>query len=201
MSTCNLESDHPSCKHVVTLKSNYCSWPAWPWRQRHYNPSKWRELLAQQHSITILQSRIYSIQDSCWLTVLTSHVWDVTVCISKGADVWGEGITSICMANHDTHHHTPADCNPRYSNNTTSTWIKIDQLDVTYFIISLFNAQHVLNVSTTILRSLWLICWVISWVVLLWFNVCWCYSVVRLGWCSMLRQAEALVLSRWCTVQ
>ena len=36
-------------------------------------------------------------------------------------------------------------------------WIKIDQLDVTYFIISLFNAQHVSNVSTSILRSLRLI--------------------------------------------
>ena len=73
-------------------------------------------------------------------------------------------------------------------------WIKRDQLDVTCFIISLFNAQHVSNVSTSILRSLRLICWVISWVVLLWFDVCWCYGVVRLGWCGILMQAEALVL-------
>ena len=36
--------------------------------------------------------------------------------------------------------------------------IKIDQLDVTCFIISLFTAQHVSNVSTSILRSLRLIC-------------------------------------------
>jgi len=36
-----------------------------------------------------------------------------------------------------------------------------------------------------------LICWVISWVVLLWFDVCWCYGVVRLGWCGILMQAEA----------
>jgi hypothetical protein len=35
--------------------------------------------------------------------------------------------------------------------------IKIDQLDVTYFIISLFTAQHVSNVTTSILRSLRLI--------------------------------------------
>ena len=41
------------------------------------------------------------------------------------------------------------------------SWIKRDQLDVTCFIISLFNAQHVSDVSTSILRSLWLICWVI----------------------------------------
>ena len=58
------------------------------------------------------------------------------------------------------------------------SWIKIDQLDVTCFIISLFNAQHVSDVSTSILRSLRLICWVISWVVLLWFDLCWCYGVV-----------------------
>ena len=37
------------------------------------------------------------------------------------------------------------------------SWIKGDQLDVTCFIISLFNAQHVSNVSTSILRSLRLI--------------------------------------------
>ena len=35
--------------------------------------------------------------------------------------------------------------------------MKIDQLDVTCFIISLFTAQHVSNVSTSILRSLRLI--------------------------------------------
>ena len=29
-------------------------------------------------------------------------------------------------------------------------------------------------------------------VVLLWFDVCWCYGVVRLGWCGNLMQAEAL---------
>ena len=33
-------------------------------------------------------------------------------------------------------------------------WIKIDQLYVTCFIISLFNAQHISNVSTSIFRSL-----------------------------------------------
>ena len=72
------------------------------------------------------------------------------------------------------------------------SWIKRDQLDVTCFITSLFNAQHVSNVSTSILRSLRLICWVISCVVLLWFDVCWCYSVVRLGWCGILMQVEEL---------
>ena len=28
-------------------------------------------------------------------------------------------------------------------------------------------------------------------VVLLWFDVCWCYFVVWLGWCGILMQAEA----------
>ena len=47
-------------------------------------------------------------------------------------------------------------------NLTVSSWTKRDQLDVTCFIISLFNVQHVLDVNISILRSLWLICWVIS---------------------------------------
>jgi len=37
------------------------------------------------------------------------------------------------------------------------SWIKIDQLDVTCFIISLFTAQHDSKVSTSIFRSLRLI--------------------------------------------
>jgi hypothetical protein len=66
--------------------------------------------------------------------------------------------------------------------------------DVTCFIISLFNAQQVLDVNTSILRSLWLICWVISCVVLLWFDVCWCYGVVRLGWCFVVSLRGAVIL-------
>jgi len=73
------------------------------------------------------------------------------------------------------------------------SWIKRDQLDVTCFIISLFNAQNVSDVNTSILRSLRVICWVISWVVLLWFDGCWCYVVVWLGWCGIRIQAEALL--------
>ena len=38
-------------------------------------------------------------------------------------------------------------------NNFIHSWIKIDHLDVTCFIISLFTAQHVSNVSTSIFRS------------------------------------------------
>jgi len=74
----NLESDHPACKNVLT---------AWPRIQRHYNPSKWCKLLVQQHSLTILRTGIYSIQDSCWPRTLRSHVGDVMVCSLTGVDV------------------------------------------------------------------------------------------------------------------
>ena len=73
------------------------------------------------------------------------------------------------------------------------SWIKRDQFDVTCFFISLFNVQHVSDVNTSMLMSLRLICWVISWVVLLWFDVCWCYVVVCLGWCGIRMQAEAVL--------
>ena len=80
-----------------------------------------------------------------------------------------------------------------FGNLLTNCWIKRDQLDVTCFIISLFNAQHVSDVNTSILRSLRLILWVISWVVLLWFDVRWCYVVVWLGWCGIRMQASACI--------
>ena len=44
------------------------------------------------------------------------------------------------------------------------SWKKRNQLNVACFIISLFTVQHVSDVNTSILRSLRLICWVISWV-------------------------------------
>ena len=42
------------------------------------------------------------------------------------------------------------------------------------------------------LQELGTYCGFISCVVLLWFDVCWCYGVVRLGWCGILMQAEAV---------
>ena len=38
-------------------------------------------------------------------------------------------------------------------------------------------------------------CGFISCVVLLWFDVCWCYGAVRLGWCGILKQAEAVLIT------
>jgi hypothetical protein len=81
-------------------------------------------------------------------------------------------------------------------NGVLDSWIKGDELDVTSFFISLFNAQHVSDINTFILRNLRLICWVIPWFVLLWYDVCGCYGVVRLGWCGILMQAEALLVFR-----
>ena len=49
-----------------------------------------------------------------------------------------------------------------------------------------------LNMFRMFSTSILLICCVISRVVLLWYDVCWCYGVVRLGWCGILIQAEAL---------
>jgi len=58
------------------------------------------------------------------------------------------------------------------------SWVKRDQLDFTCFIISLFNAQHVSDVNTSILRSLRLICWVISWLCI---DLVRCVLVLRCG--------------------
>ena len=46
-----------------------------------------------------------------------------------------------------------------------NNWVKRDQLDGTCFVITLFSAQHVSDVNTSILRSLQLIRRVTSWVV------------------------------------
>ena len=56
--------------------------------------------------------------------------------------------------------------------------------------LALFFAQRVSSASTFIFRSLRL-CVGVG--ILLWFDVCWRYGVVRLGWCGILIQAEALV--------
>ena len=68
-----------------------------------------------------------------------------------------------------------------------------NQLDVTCFIISLFTAQHVSNVSTSIFKSLRLIVDLFHVLYCSGFYVCWCYGVVRLGWCGILMQAEAVL--------
>jgi hypothetical protein len=62
------------------------------------------------------------------------------------------------------------------------------------FFISLFNAQRVSDVNTSILRSLRLIVDLFHGLCVPWYDVCWCYGVVRLGWCGIRMQVETLVL-------
>ena len=61
-------------------------------------------------------------------------------------------------------------------------------MSLAFFFISLFPAQRVSDVNTSILRSLRIICGVISWDVLLWYDACWCYVVVWLWWCGIRMQ-------------
>ena len=74
--------------------------------------------------------------------------------------------------------------------------VKRNQLDTTCFIITLFRAQHVSDVNTSIVRSLRLIrsyfmgC--------IWFGVCWRSISVWLWWCGIRMQAEALFW--WCGI-
>ena len=53
-------------------------------------------------------------------------------------------------------------------------------------LVLFFAVQHVSNASIFIFRSLRLCVGI-----LLWFDVCWRYGVVRLGWCGTHTQSEA----------
>jgi len=105
---------------------------------------------------------------------LWMHTWNQPTYIltqHEHRDLWLNGFRS----SYPKPVHVCTRCTDSYVYRTVhhlDSWIKRDQLDVTCFIISLFNAQHVSGVNTSIVRSLRLICWVISWVVLLWFDVC-----------------------------
>ena len=75
-----------------------------------------------------------------------------------GSSVLPKSATYTHQQRHDQymqpHHHW---FNHTLMNHNFTSWIKIDQLDVTCFIISLFTVQRVSNVSTAIFRSLRLI--------------------------------------------
>ena len=54
-------------------------WPTWSWQWRHYNPLKHQELLAPWHSITSLNTRIFSntavrTSNLTWWTYYTRKV-------------------------------------------------------------------------------------------------------------------------------
>ena len=61
-------------------------------------------------------------------------------------------------------------------------------------LLFLYLMLNVLRMLISHPEDLAIICWVISWVVLLWFDVCWCYVVVWLWWCGIRMQAAALGL-------
>ena len=65
-------------------------------------------------------------------------------------------------------------------------WIKRDQLDVTCYFISLFNAQYVPDVNTSILRSLRLICYFVGCIVLVQYVL-----VLRCGLAGMVWYSDA----------
>jgi hypothetical protein len=116
MSTREFRIWSPSCKNAVIAKSNYCSWPAWPWRQRHYNPSKCWELLAQLHN------------PADWNICYTRFLLAENIKIPcLGCDsVESDRRRCLRGRNHLHLHgqpwlHTPRDRNPCYSNCTTST--------------------------------------------------------------------------------
>jgi hypothetical protein len=92
----------------------------------------------------------------------SSHVHAVTVLLmpdTVGAVLWAP---EDGWKYHPKHVEHLTDINKLYTEvywtvHHLDSWIKIDQLDVTCFIISLFTAQHVSNVSASIFRSLRLI--------------------------------------------
>jgi len=71
-------------------------------------------------------------------------------------------------------------------------WIKRDQLDVTCFLISLFNVQHVSDVNTSILSSLRLICYFMGCIALVR-----CVLVLRCGLAGVVWYPDA----GWSTQQ
>ena len=101
-------------------------------------------LFTAQHVSNISTSIFRSLR----LTVDLFRVLYCSGSMCVGVTVWfgWGGVVSLCRLKHyyQTVHHL-------------DSWVKIDQPDVTCFIISLFTAQHVLNVSTSDFRSLRLI--------------------------------------------
>ena len=108
-------------------------------------------------TLTIVNSdnKIYS----CWSTV--DGVDNIHSC--RNTVIGDDKIHSCCYAVNSGDKYTDTVVRIHNCWNTSivmirfNSWIKIDQLDVTCFIISLFTAQHVSNVSTSIFRSLRLI--------------------------------------------
>ena len=134
----------------------------WQWRYKHLCglcssfPSKFDVI---QFSVTNWNQPFIQCVYKTWTSDnLSSCLWTISC---KNCDLWRNEIMwrewhsyVLVKQEYFVLRETKIQC-------TENCWMKIDQLDVTCFIISLFNAQHVSNISTSILRSLRLICWVI----------------------------------------
>ena len=108
-----------------------------------------------------------------------------------GVTVWfvTGGVVSLCRLKH----WSASAC-------IKTAWIKIDQLDVTCFIISLFTVQHVSNVITFIFRSLLLIMDLSH---VLYSSGLMCVGVtVWFGWCGVvsLRRLKHWRASAWINI-
>jgi hypothetical protein len=104
--------------------------------------SKYVTIASRMYYVDV--NRLRTLWNCCgWVSVHeTSVIWSLHCCIAIFIHLTGSWQTTqwdgLCQKQR-------------------ITWIKTDQLDVTCFIISLFTAQHVSNVSTSIFRSLRLV--------------------------------------------
>ena len=82
----------------------------------------------------------------CWGTSLGAMVDQMLNVIGEHVEVW-------CVPGMDQRQnkmfHIRAFVTLIFFNSFVVSWVKRDQLDVTFFIISLFNAQYVLDVNTS----------------------------------------------------
>ena len=98
--------------------------------------------LCAQHVSDINISIIRSLRLFCWITTLVVLV--LVRCVLEFRCGW-VGVVSVLQASDGYVYWNVQHCD---------SWVKGDQLEVTSFIISLFNAQHVSDVNTSILRNL-----------------------------------------------
>jgi len=128
------------------------------WNHRDKGQPKYLEKNRDQCHVVYNKSQIYW-HDVTLIMGLTGSGGVDLVLLTRDREKWQAFVNLIMISYvYWTVHHL-------------DSWVKRDQLDVTCFIISLFNAQHVSDVNSSILRSLRLMCCVISWVVLIWFDV------------------------------
>jgi len=85
----------------------------------------------------------------------------------KQLQSWGDSYCCVCNMTYSVNISAPNQVTfyVYWTLHNLDSWVKRDQLDATWFIITLCSAQHVSDVNTSIPRSLRLIRWITSWVV------------------------------------